>query len=183
MGAAAAFIGTLCAASSLWGQGNRFALGGGATFPTGSYKDVANTGWHGTGSINFGRHDSRFGLLVDGTYAELGLDAETPTGSLDVRQQWMYGTGNLVYRFKRAGESKAQPYIIAGGGVYHSKGIGKDADLFGDTSSTDFGVNGGVGLNYTFRGIVPFIEARYHTVFSDPDTHFIPLTVGIRFGR
>jgi hypothetical protein len=39
-------------------------------------------------------------------------------------------------------------------------------------------------LNYALTGIVLYLEGRYHTVFSDPsDTHFIPLTLGIRFGR
>jgi hypothetical protein len=171
----------LLAAPSLCAQGNRFSLGGGATFPTGDYSDIAKTGWHATGSINFGRHDSRFGLLIDGTYGELGLDNG---GSFDVRQQWIYGTGNLVFRFKRASASKLDPYIIGGAGVYHSRGIGNDADLFGDTSATDFGVNGGIGVNYALTGITLYLEGRYHTVFSDPsNTHFIPLTLGVRFGR
>ena len=181
LGVASAFAVTLLAAPSLSAQGNRFALGGGATFPTGDYGDIAKTGWHATGSINFGRHDSRFGFLIDGTYSELGLK---DTGTFEVRHQWIYGTGNLVFRFKRAGSSKFNPYIIGGGGVYHSKGIGKDIDLFGDTSATDFGVNGGLGLNYGLTGIVLYLEARYHTVFSDPsNNNFIPITIGIRFGR
>ena len=175
-------VGTLLAVPSLYAQGNRFALGGGASFPTGKYSELANVGWHATGSINFGRHDSRLGLLIDGTYSELGFDVE----GFDVKQRWIYGTANLVYRFKRAGSetSKVDPYVIAGGGVYNSKGIGNDADLFGDDASTDFGVNGGLGLNYTVSRIVLYLEARYHTVFTDADdSHFIPLTLGIRFGR
>ncbi|HEY4648860.1 MAG TPA: hypothetical protein VIG95_07105 [Gemmatimonadales bacterium] len=174
--------GTLLAASSLSAQGNRFAIGGGATFPTGKYSDIADVGWHGTGSLNFGRHDSRFGVLIDGTYSELGLNAE----GFDVKQRWIYGTANLVYRFKRAGSeaSKVEPYIMTGGGVYDSKGIGNDADLFGDTGGTDFGANAGLGVNYKVSRIVLYLEARYHTVFSSgDDSHFIPLTLGIRFGR
>src|SRR3954454_15825618 len=176
------FAGTLFAVSSLSAQGNRFALGGGATFPTGKYSDIANVGWHGTGSLNFGRQNSRFGLLIDGTYSELGLNAE----GFDVKQRWIYGTANLVYRFKRAGSeaSKVEPYIMTGGGVYNSKGLGSDAALFGDNTGTDFGVNGGLGVNYTVSRIVLYLEARYHTIFaSGDDSHFIPLTLGIRFGR
>jgi hypothetical protein len=174
--------GTLLAASSLSAQGNRFALGGGATFPTGKYSDIANVGWHGTGSLNFGRQNSRFGLLIDGTYSELGLNAE----GFDVKQRWIYGTANIVYRFKRAGSevSKVEPYIMTGGGVYNSKGTGSDAALFGDNEGTDFGVNGGLGVNYNVSRVVLYLEARYHSVFtSGDDSHFIPLTLGIRFGR
>jgi Outer membrane protein beta-barrel domain len=181
-GIAALFAGTLFAAPSVYAQGNRFALGGGATFPTGKYSELAQVGWHATGSLNFGRHDSRLGLLIDGTYGELGFDVE----GFDVKQRWIYGTANLVYRFKRAGSesSHADPYVIGGGGVYSSKGIGDDADLFGDDSSTDFGLDAGLGLNYTVSRIVLYLEARYHTVFTDADdSHFIPLTLGIRFGR
>jgi len=172
----------LFAVSSLSAQGNRFAIGGGASFPTGKYSDLANVGWHGTGSLNFGRHDSRLGFLIDGTYGEFGFDAE----GFDVKQRWIYGTANLVYRFKRAGSeaSRVAPYVISGGGVYNSKGIGNDAELFGDDSGTDFGLNAGLGVNYTVSRIVLYLEARYHTVFtSGDDSHFIPLTLGIRFGR
>src|SRR3954468_13752528 len=176
------FAGTLFAVSSLSAQGNRFALGGGASFPTGKYSDLANVGWHGTGSLNFGRQNSRLGFLIDGTYGEFGFDAE----GLEAKQRWIYGTANLVYRFKRAGSeaSKVEPYVISGGGVYNSKGMGNDAELFGDDTGTDFGLNAGLGVNYNVSRLVLYLEARYHTIFnSGDDSHFIPLTLGIRFGR
>ena len=181
-GVGAILAGTLLGVPSLYAQGNRFALGGGASIPTGKFSELANMGWHATGSLNFGRHDSRLGLLIDGTYSEFGFDVE----GFDVKQRWIYGTANLVYRFKRAGSdaSRFNPYVLGGGGVYNSKGIGNDADLFGDDSSTDFGLNAGLGLNYTVSRIVLYLEGRYHTVFTDADdSHFIPVTLGIRFGR
>jgi hypothetical protein len=176
------FAGTSFAIPSLYAQGNRFAIGGGASFPTGKYSDLANVGWHGTGSLNFGRHNSRLGFLIDGTYGEFGFDAE----GLDAKVRWIYGTANLVYRFKRVGSeaSRVDPYVISGGGVYDSKAIGNDSELLGDDSGTDFGLNAGLGVNYTVSRIVLYLEARYHTVFtSGDDSHFIPLTLGIRFGR
>ena len=182
-GVAFIFAGALFAAPTLAAQGNRFALGGGASIPTGKFSELAKVGWHATGSLNFGRHDSRLGLLIDGTYGEFGFDVQ----GFDVRQRWIYGTANLVYRFKRAGSEESShvyPYAIGGGGVYNSKGIGSDADLFGGGSSTDFGLNAGLGLNYTVSRVVLYLEARYHTVFTDADdSHFIPVTLGIRFGR
>jgi hypothetical protein len=156
------FFAVLFATSSLCAQGNRFALGGGASLPTGKFSELANVGWHATGSLNFGRQDSRLGLLIDGTSSEFGFDV------------------------KRAGSeaSRFNPYVIGGGGVYNSKGIGDDASLFGDDSSTDFGLNAGLGLNYTVSRVVLYLEGRYHTVFTDADdSHFIPVTLGIRFGR
>ncbi|MFL5448850.1 MAG: hypothetical protein ACJ8A6_02105 [Gemmatimonadales bacterium] len=181
-GVGAFFAAAVFATSSLYAQGNRFAFGGGASIPTGKFSELANLGWHATGSLNFGRHDSRLGLLIDGTYGEFGFDVE----GFDVKQRWIYGTANLVYRFKRAGSeaSRFSPYVIGGGGVYNSKGIGDDANLFGDDSSTDFGLNAGLGVNYTVSRIVLYLEGRYHTVFTDADdSHFIPVTLGIRFGR
>jgi len=181
-GVGAILAGTLLGVPSLYAQGNRFALGGGASIPTGKFSELANMGWHATGSLNLGRHDSRLGLLIDGSYSEFGFDVE----GFDVKQRWIYGTANLVYRFKRAGSeaSRFNPYVIGGGGVYNSKGIGNDADLFGDDSSTDFGLNAGLGLNYTVSRIVLYLEGRYHTVFTDADdSHFIPVTLGVRFGR
>src|SRR5215213_200834 len=181
-GVGAILGGTLLGVPSLYAQGNRFAFGGGASIPTGKFSELANMGWHATGSFNFGRHDSRLGLLIDGTYSEFGFDVE----GFDVKQRWISGTANLVYRFKRAGSeaSRFNPYVIGGGGVYNSKGIGDDAALFGNDSSTDFGLNAGLGVNYTVSRIVLYLEGRYHTVFTDADdSHFIPVTLGVRFGR
>ena len=62
----------------------RFAIGGGATLPTGTFDDVAGTGWHGMGAIGFQPADFPIGIQVDGMYSRFGVDAartSTRTGS------------------------------------------------------------------------------------------------------
>ena len=52
----------------------RFAIGGGATLPTGTFDDVAGTGWHGMGAIGFQPADFPIGIQVDGMYSRFGVD-------------------------------------------------------------------------------------------------------------
>jgi hypothetical protein len=49
-------------------------------------------------------------------------------------------------------------------------------------AETDFGINGGVGLEFTLTGMSTFLEARYVNVFTEGEsTAFIPITFGILF--
>jgi opacity protein-like surface antigen len=69
------------------------------------------------------------------------------------------------------------------------KAVGDDVE--GSDSDTNFGVNGGAGLDFGLGNLAAFVEARYHAVFGgtvDPETlddataSFVPITIGIRFG-
>jgi hypothetical protein len=71
----------------------------------------------------------------------------------------------------------ATPYLIAGAGWYNSK-----ADEDGAESSSEFGINGGIGARFALSGFSTFAEVRFHNIFSDPKSaQFIPLTFGILF--
>ena len=181
-GVAVALAGALFAAPSASAQGVSFSLGGGLSIPTGDYNSIAKLGWHAAASVLLAQESHPFGLQIDANYAQFGLEAESPTGSFDVNQRFIYGTGDVLYRFQKSPSGRL-PYVIGGIGVYNSKGTGKDAALFGNTSATDFGVNLGTGFNYRVAGATLFLEARFHNIFSDPsNTQFVPLTAGLRFG-
>lgn len=174
-GVVAAFAGSLLT-TPLCSQAVGLSLGAGVSVPVGDFNTVAKLGWEVTAGARLIPRDVPLGFQVDATYAQFGLDSD-----FDVKQQLIYGTANGVYRF-RSSRSRVHPYLIAGVGVYNSKGIGRDADLFGETSETDFGLNAGAGLDFMAGGTVLFFEARFHNVFADPSNkQFFPLNLGIRF--
>jgi hypothetical protein len=175
---AALALGLLVAAPAAHAQNARFGLGGGISIPLGDFGDGANVGWQGTGAVTFAPENSALGFQIDGTYSQFGLD-----GPLDVNSRFIYGTGNVVYTFSTAPDTRFRPYLIGGAGIYNIGFTGDDADLAGD-SSTEFGINAGAGFNFDAGGTGLFIEGRFHNVFGDgpSDAQFIPITVGVRFG-
>ena len=95
-----------------------------------------------------------------------------------------------MFKFNSSEESKFHPYLIGGVGGYHVKAVGNDAA--GAEGETDFGVNAGAGFDFGLGNLSAFLEARFHAVFSgttDPETledataSFVPITIGIRFGK
>jgi hypothetical protein len=104
-------------------------------------------------------------------------------GGLDIKDQLIYGTGNLVYKFKTSEDSKFRPYLIGGGGVYNFDTKGPDADIVPSNSQTKFGINAGAGFDIKAQSVGFFVEGRFHDVFTDgPNVKFIPITVGVRLG-
>jgi hypothetical protein len=144
-------------------------IAAGATIPTGTLGDATSVGYHVLGTLAIsGTASSPLGFRVDGMYNGLSGKDNGPDVKL-----WTVN-GNLVYAFP--GGMTATPYIIAGAGWYNAKAEGADE------SDGNFGINGGVGLRFALSGFSTFAEARFHNVFSDPEsTRIIPLTFGIMF--
>jgi hypothetical protein len=169
-------------APRLFAQGAQVSLAGGVSLPSGDYNAIAKTGWQAGAGLLLGTH--ALGLQIDADYGHFPLDASGAGGSFDVGQRFISGTVDVAYRFQTSAESRLRPYVLGGIGVYNSKGTGSDADLFGASSATDFGLNAGAGFDYIAGGATLFLEGRFHNIFSDPsNTQFIPLTIGVRFGR
>ncbi|HEY7481414.1 MAG TPA: outer membrane beta-barrel protein [Gemmatimonadales bacterium] len=164
-------------AGSAWAQGAEFSLGGGLTLPLGDFDDASKMGWHGTGAVSFVPENVPVGFQIDGTFSRLSDDSP-----LDIKSQLIYGTGNVVYKFKTSEETKFRPYLIGGAGVYNLDVKGDDVPP-GVESVTKFGLNGGAGFDFKAGAAGIFVEGRFHNVFTEgSNTNFIPLTVGVRFG-
>jgi hypothetical protein len=172
-------VGTLLSAPALQAQGAEFALGGGIGFPQGSFNDLAGTGWHGLAAISFVPSGSPVGLQFDGQYQQYSMD-----GPSSLKERFLMGTGNVVFKFKTSEESTFRPYLIGGAGVYNFKTTGSsDPGDVVEGGTTKFGINAGVGFDFKAGGAGLFIESRFHDVFtSGSDLKFIPVTLGIRFG-
>jgi hypothetical protein len=151
-----------------------FGVGAGISIPSGTTNNGAKTGWHGTALVQFKPAASPVGFQVDASYTHLGLDAGGG------KYQIINGTANAVYTFSVAPETQFRPYLIGGGGLYNVK---LKSDLGSSSSDTKFGINVGAGFNFKTSGVGVFVEGRFHNVLvSGPDFHYIPITVGVRFG-
>src|SRR5215211_1420641 len=175
---AALAIGMFVSASGLHAQGAEFSLGGGVDLPLGDFDDVAKLGFHGLAGVSVVPTNWPVGIQVDGNYSRFSDD--TP---FDVKFQLIYGTGNIVYKFKTSEDTRFRPYLIGGGGVYNFKVKGDDVPAGVDDSETKFGINAGAGFDFKAGSAGIFVEGRFHDVFtSGSNTTFIPFTVGVRLG-
>jgi hypothetical protein len=180
-GFAALTLVMLLGAPALRAQGAEFSLGGGLGIPLGTFDDAAKMGWMGLAAVSFVPNGSPVGIQFDGQYQQYKFD-----GGGDLKDRFLIGTGNLVFKFKTSEESAFRPYIIGGGGVYNLKTTG--ASTVGGVTSTagsttKFGFNAGAGFDFKAGSAGLFVEGRFHDVFtSGSNVKFLPITVGIRFG-
>jgi hypothetical protein len=176
---AALTCGMLLGAPVLRAQGAEFALGGGVGFPTGNFDNAVKTGWHGLVGVSFVPNGWPVGIQIDGQYQQYKFD-----GSASLKDRFIMGTGNIVFKFKSSDQSKVRPYLIGGPGIYNIKATGtNDIGNLTTGGTTKFGFNAGVGFDFKAGGAGLFLESRFHNVFtSGADVKFIPVTLGIRLG-
>jgi len=177
--ATALALGMLLGAPVVRAQGAEFSLGGGLGVPLGSFDDAVKMGWMGLAAVSFVPNGSPVGIQFDGQFQQYKLD-----GTGDLKNRLLIGTGNIVYKFKTAEESRFRPYLIGGGGVYNLKTTGNvTPGTLCEGGVTKFGINAGAGFDFKAGGAGLFLEGRFHDVFtSGENVKFIPITVGIRFG-
>lgn len=151
---------------------------GGATFPTGSYNDVAATGFNVGAFFDFGRRLGPAGVRADVMYHGFG-DRNLVTTSDNTTQvtfsnkySMVNGTLNLVLGVPLE-DSPIRPYIIGGAGAYYMRNspkcVGSNCGSLitpADENVTKFGLNGGGGIEFGMGGASAFLEARYHHVLQ-----------------
>jgi hypothetical protein len=164
----------------------QFGVMGGVTFPIGSnLTNVVKTGWNAGALLNFGFVNSPVGLRVDGSWNQFPQKA---TGGDHLRL--IDATADAV--FNVGTQSPAQFYVLGGLGIYNFKITGPSNNLdFSSGSTTKFALNGGVGVKFKAGPVAPFVEARYHYVFSGDflsnagggvsKFQMIPISVGLTF--
>jgi hypothetical protein len=159
-GIAALAFGLLAAAVPLQAQGWEVAFGGGAGIPTGDFDDGFKPGWHGLVAASYTLPDVPLALQFDGAFSR--FNDESPVTNL--KENIIYGTGNLMYSFKVSEETSFVPYVIAGAGIYGIDPSGRDAA--GLDSRTKFGFNAGLGVAMTIDLGKVFVESRFHNVLD-----------------
>jgi hypothetical protein len=183
-GVAALAFGLLLGTPALHAQGAEFSLGGGIGIPLGSFDDAAKLGWHGLAAVSFVPNGWPVGIQIDGSYQQFSLDDAAFPGTTGLKNRFLMGTGNIVFKFKTSEESSFRPYLIGGGGVYNTKVTGGDTPgVVLPGGETKFGINAGAGFDFKAGAAGLFLEGRFHDVFTDGENlKFIPITVGIRLG-
>ena len=140
----------------------------GAAVPANELAKDHNTGFNLGGSMAIGGLDQSWGIRIDGMFNRFGAKSGTSAGNARI----LAGTLNLVVPVV------SRLYVIGGIGGY-----GFQPGVTGQTNTTDFGVNAGIGM--FLPGLNGFIEARYnHFYRALPDKHaavFVPITFGILF--
>lgn len=93
-------------------------------------------------------------------------DVDNGLWALSVNALYPFGVSNAVFT----------PYGGAGVGLYNFS--------FGDSSTTDVGLNLVFGAQFLNTGVVkPFVEAQYSPIFSDPEnTNLFTVKGGLLFG-
>lgn len=179
-----------------------FGIMGGATIPThylGDYYSGFDAHTGGSAGVFFAITvpNSPFSIRFDGQWQQLGSGNASPGPDYRI----IDGTADLVYTFHNA--TRANFYVIGGGGVYNERAR---AEFFDYTASTThYGVNGGLGVNFRLGRFATFVESRYHYVIrgsrigapsceqlmtliaqtcpSDtrPSLQFVPISAGFAF--
>ena len=152
----------------------RFGLAGGLTLPQGDLGDGLKSGFHGQVMLGFGMMALPVKLRADLSYNSLGVEDGGIFGDDDLRI-----IGGALNAIVGMGGIGVKPYLTGGVGYYNSK--------FGDfDAENDFGLNGGVGLEFSLTGMSTFLEVRYIKIFVDDDggdfsAAIVPITFGIMF--
>jgi opacity protein-like surface antigen len=175
--------GTAASASS----GRPFKLGGalGATVPLGDFGDGADLGFHLGGLIEYKPQTFPVNLRGEITYHRNGLKDDYFSGSgfddIDGNFSMLNFIGNALFPFGDAA-STARPYAMGGLGLYRLKASAEFNGVDISDTQTKFGINVGGGFTFNLSGFETFVEARFHSVFTEEkNTNFIPLSFGFKF--
>lgn len=197
-------------AASYYRKGT-FVMGGGVNTPVGATSPYLNSS--ATIMFAGGRNiNQKLALQVEYTHNWLAVDqavierAQTDSVQLtDVHASLWSVTLNGVYRLNP--ERDIVPWLTAGGGYYKRNilltqnalvyyppvwdpwwgwidgGWGPGEAIVGQRSSSGFGFNLGLGVDFEIEGgSAMFIEARYHHAFMDGvDMQIIPVQAGVRW--
>lgn len=149
-----------------------YGVAGGLLMPMGDYGDLDGMGFLVGVGASFALGTSPVRLRVEGTWSSTSHD-----DPFDGNTRILGGMASVVYPFQSAGRVK--PYILGGLGYYNV-----DVEVngtSGDESKVGFG--GGLGLLFPMASSDFFVEARYMSVSTDVSLNFVPIIVGIRFGK
>jgi hypothetical protein len=151
----------------------RFGLAGGISLPQSDLGDAFESGFHGQVMLGFGMMALPVKLRADLSYHRFGTEGDGSDDNLRT-------IGGALNAIVGMGGIGVKPYLTGGLGFYNSKFADLDAE-------NDFGINGGVGLEFSLTGMSTFLEVRYIKIFvgdddgDDASAAIVPITFGIMF--
>lgn len=197
---------TLCCFAALPGFAQaRFTgfVGGGPGFPLNPIAGHTDMGWNV--SAGGGITNNHVGLMLDFTYNHFGVNSNSlaQVGAPDGRTNiWAFTLDPIIHVTQ---EGPAAVYVTGGGGIYHRE-VNFSQPAVASTTFFDpwfgfypalvstnqvlasygvykGGVDGGIGMSFKLGSSRAklFAEARYHYMFTQRGTSFIPVTIGLRW--
>jgi opacity protein-like surface antigen len=153
----------------------QFGASAGLTVPTGTFGDATDVGYNINGLVEGRPVGWPVGLRAEFLFDRFALDV------VDGNYRLFGGIADVLYYFPVSVNGNViRPYVIGGAGIYNGKFSFDDAPDPG--SDTNFGLNGGAGIEFQLSGFSTFGEVRYHSVFTDgPNVNMLPFTFGIKF--
>lgn len=174
--------------SYFWG------LGGGTSVPSQGLDNVLDNGFNAQAMIGWRSNDNPFGVRFEGLYNQ--FDGKTLGGTdYDAASSWGV-MANALLDFPWTPERNSAFYLTGGVGVHGINSFDIDDEDIDDIinndgtdepnivqgSSTNFGVNAGLGLRFGVGGSNLYLEGRWVNVFEDAaDRRYFPITLGITF--
>jgi hypothetical protein len=152
-----------------------FNIAAGLSLPTSRFGDDNDAGYNITAGFGMSQPGSQLGFRVEGLYNafnQKGLSGDDNTSHAAGL------TLNAVYNLIPA--TPRQPgslYGIGGIGYYNTR----EPFFDGDQSQSNFGWNIGGGFRFPLSGFSAYVEARFHSVSSNPGMTFVPITFGLVF--
>jgi hypothetical protein len=152
-----------------------FNIAAGLSLPTSRLGNDNDAGYNITAGFGMTQPGSQLGFRVEGLYNafnQKGLSGDDNT---------THAAGitlNAVYNLIPA--TPRQPgslYAIGGIGYYNTR----EPFYNFDESQSNFGWNVGGGFRFPLSGFSAYVEARFHSVSSEPSMTFIPITFGLVF--
>jgi opacity protein-like surface antigen len=169
----------------------QFGISAGLTMPMGDVGDAFESGFNVTGHVwyrpgTFANLSFRGDVGFDRFQAkDIVLAGIRSKGTLTA----IGGVANAVYSFPQTDASALlRPYVLVGVGLYNTRqkvtltvGEGGGTEEAEDTD-TNFGLQGGAGLQFNLSGFSTFAEAKFVNVFTDGSSaRWVPISFGVRF--
>ena len=162
-------------------------IGGGVSVPVSNAGDAFETGFNGQGFVRFNLHQLPIQPRVDFTFSKFDVkDVKLQTPGASGTGQIFAGIANVQYSFMHSG--LLRPYIVAGLGAYNTKTDISGVPNVSGSSSTDFGINAGLGAVFKLGSAVSgYIEGRIDNVYSSKgminadQVQVVPVTFGLVF--
>jgi opacity protein-like surface antigen len=150
-----------------------FGVSGGLSLPTGDLSNAVDAGYSLAGHL-FLKPSATESLRFRG---DVSFDRFAYSGDISGTFTSLGFMANALVDLT-SGES-VTPYLLGGLGAFNTT-----SSEVANSSSTNFGVQAGAGLNFTLSGFSTFVEAKYVNVFTaDNATGYVPITFGFRFTR
>ena len=167
----------MAAAAPASAQGSiRWGVNAGLLMPMGDYNTADKPGFIGGAGATYWLTGGQIGLRVDGSYSQTSHDGFSGHSKI------AGGMASVVYGLLPA-SAPARPFVTGGVGYYNVK-ADDGAGTSVSESKVGFGFGAGVSLKLGTSSSRLILASRFTSVSTTGgSTTFLPITVGITFGK